>query len=690
MKPGNKSAGEYIYKSKRKWGGARTLVAGFVVSAQLCAQPANPANFKQLSLEELSQIEVTTPSKDPRPAFQSPLAIYVITGEDIRRSGATTLPDALRLAPGVEVAQIDGSKWSVGIRGFGTRLSRSVLVLIDGRSVYTPLVAGTYWEVQDTLLEDVDRVEVIRGPGGTIWGPNAVNGVINIITKNTADTQGTFVSAGGGNQEQGFVNFRYGGKNRGLTYRIYGKSFTRGPQVHVPGDTNFDDWRGGQTGFRMDWAKGPRDTFQVQADLYKQEDGQRVQLGNYVPAYEKTLEGNAELSGGNFLANWKRKLNEDNSFQVQTYYDRTNRHEPNLGELRDTFDVDFIAQTRIKPRQQFSYGAGLRFSEGRFLEVGSGLVFTPAKNLDYLLSGFLQDDVTLINQKLILSVGTKLLRTNYTGFDVEPSARLAYMPSSRNTFWLSFTRAIRTPSRAEHDFYLSSYLGVQNNGRLLFARFNANPDFAPEQLNGYEAGYRTLLGKSFYIDVAAFWNHYHDLFSQDLVSFATPETGLPFPEPTPTPPHDIITAQFRNDLFGFTTGGEIAPEWRPTNFWRLRGSYSFLNMNLKKAPGTLALGGTPASVVGSSPRHEFTARSSVDFLKEFQLDMIYRYVSALPARSPAYSTGDVRIAWRFRSGFELSLVGRNLLQPRHVEYADDPGGPVAIRRNVFASVSWNR
>src|SRR5689334_7542738 len=221
------------------------------------AQASGSAALKQLSLEELSKIEVTTPSKQPQPAFRTAMAIYVITGEDIRRSGVTTIPEALRLAPGVEVARIDASKWAIGIRGFGSRLSRSELVLIDGRSVYTPLFAGTYWEVQDTLLQDIDRIEVIRGPGGTIWGPNAVNGVINIITKSTKETQGTFVSVGSGNEEQGFANFRYGGDNhKGLTYRVYAKGYTRGPEEHVIDQSNFDDWRGVQSGFRMDWAKG--------------------------------------------------------------------------------------------------------------------------------------------------------------------------------------------------------------------------------------------------------------------------------------------------------------------------------------------------------------------------------------------------------------------------------------------------
>ena len=256
------------------------LLAWHVLMAYGDTPQPGAVSLKKLSLEELSQIEVTSPSKEPTAAVRSPVAIYVITGDDIRRSGVTTIPDALRLAPGVEVAQIDGSKWSIGIRGFGTRLARSVLVLIDGRTVYTPLFAGTYWEVQDTLLEDIDRIEVIRGPGGTIWGPNAVNGVINIITRSSKETQGSFASVGGGNQEQGFFNARYGGEDDGLTYRVYARGFTRGPEYHANQD-NFDDWRGVQGGFRMDWAGGSRDTFTVQGDAYKQEDGEQVTRSSY-------------------------------------------------------------------------------------------------------------------------------------------------------------------------------------------------------------------------------------------------------------------------------------------------------------------------------------------------------------------------------------------------------------------------
>ncbi|MGA2135313.1 MAG: TonB-dependent receptor [Bryobacteraceae bacterium] len=646
------------------------------------------ASLKQLTLEQLSQIDVTSPSKEPSPAFRSPVAIYVITSEDIRRSGVTTIPEALRLAPGVEVARIDGSQWSVGVRGFGTQLSRSVLVLIDGRSVYTPLFAGTYWDVQDYLLEDIDRIEVIRGPGGTIWGPNAVNGVINIITKSSKDTRGIFASTGGGNEEQGFADFRYGGGDDGLTYRVYAKGFTWGPEYHSDHD-NFDDWRGAQGGFRMDWGSADRDSFTVQGDIYRQEEGEQVALGNYTPPSEVVAEGNAELTGGNLLARWTRKLDEGNDFQIQTYYDRTDRFEPNFGEVRDTFDFDFIEHTKVKSRQEFVFGAGAQVSQGYFKEVASGLVFDPANRTDYQVSGFFEDDITLVDRRLTLDAGSKVFRTNFTGIEFEPSVRLMWTPAERHAFWAAYTHAIRTPSQAEHDFYLSSYLGM--SGQLpVFGRYDANPDFAPEQLNGYELGYRTLISKNLFIDVAAFWNHYHDLFSEDLAAPLAIATTLPFPSAAPPPTYALFTAQFENSLYGSTMGGEIAPEWRPASFWRLRGSYSYLNMDLARVAGAPP-GSSPQSVEGSSPRHEAEVQSYLDVSKKLQLDLTYRYVSALPAQSvPGYSTGDARVAWRFHPHVEFSVVGRNLLQPRHVEYVADPGGPVAIIRSVYASLAWRK
>jgi len=640
-----------------------------------------PAALKNLSLEELSQIEVTTPSKTPTRAFQSAAAITVITGEDIKRSGALSIPEALRLAPGVEVARIDGNKWSIGIRGFGSRLSRSVLVMIDGRTVYTPLFAGTYWEVQDTLMEDIDRIEVIRGPGGTIWGPNAVNGVINVITKDARDTKGTLASIGGGNEEQGFANFRYGGGDKQFGYRIYGKAFTRSPEIHSDG-RNFDDWRAAQTGMRMDWTNRHQDTFTVQGDLYDEEAGERVQATSYTQPYSQIIDGNALLSGGNIMGRWARVLSDGNDIQIQTYYDRTNRHEPNFGENRNSFDVDFLQRLRLPARQQISWGLGARVGPVHDIEVISGLTFLPSDRTDYLLTGFLQDDIGLIEQRLTLTLGTKVLRTNFTDVSLEPSARLLWTPTQQDTLWAAFTHGLRTPSDAEENFDLSGFIGTAPNGTPIFARFNANPSFAAEQLNGYELGYRRLLGRKIYLDIATFYNHYHDLFDEEIA-------GPIAPEATPAPAHLLLPAQFRNGLRGATEGGEIAPEWRPTTFWRLRGSYSYLHMNLGKAPGSGDIGTAP-TIEGSSPGHEVTAQSSIDIKKSFQFDLAYRFISALPGQLvPSYSTGDARLAWR-RGQVELSLVGRNLLQPSHFESGGDPGPLVAIKRSVYAKIAWTR
>ncbi|HEX4276605.1 MAG TPA: TonB-dependent receptor [Bryobacteraceae bacterium] len=672
----------------------RRIPSTFIVLLLLCVTqaaqgdpqpvPSGPEELKRLTLEELSQIDVTSPSKEPRQAFQTPLAIYVITSDEIHRSGATSIPEALRLAPGVEVARIDGNKWSIGIRGFGSRFSRGVLVLIDGRTVYTTLLAGTYWEVQDTVMEDIDRIEIIRGPGGTIWGPNAVNGVINVITKDTKDTHGTLVSAGGGNEAQGFVNYRYGGGNgKDFDYRIYTKSFTDSAEVH-PDHRNFDDWRESQAGFRMDWNKHDRDSFTVQGDIYGEEAGERVQAVTYAPPYQQDVDANQHLSGGNVMGRWKRTVRPGNDIELQAYYDRTNRHEPNFGELRDTFDVDFIQHLALPGRQKISWGLGGRWSLADDLEVVSGLEFRPAKRTDQLYTAFVQDEIGLVDKRLTLTLGTKLLRTNFSGVEAEPSVRLEWTPRASQSVWAAFTHAVRTPSDAEEDFFLSGFVGTTANGTPYFARFNANSDFRPELLNGTELGYRHLLGPKAYIDIATFYNHYHDLFDEEF-------TGPTFLESDPAPVHFLLPAQFGNGLLGTTKGFEIAPEWRPTTFWRLRGSWSFLNMNIKRAPGSTDVGSAPG-ITGASPKHQALIESAFDLPKKVSIDLTYRYVSILTAPQivPSYSTGDARVAWQALRHLELSVVGRNLFQPSHAEFAGDPDTIVGIERSVYARIGFTR
>lgn len=665
-------------------------VAGCAAEPQGDPDPEN--SLKQMTLEQLSQIEVTTPTKEPEKAFRTPAAIYVITSEDIRRSGATSIPEALRLAPGVEVARIDTDKWSIGIRGFGSRLSRSVLVLIDGRTVYTTLLAGTYWEVQDTLLEDVDRIEVIRGPGGTIWGPNAVNGVINIITKRASETEGVLVSAGGGNVDQGFLNARYGGSlGTKLHYRAYGKWFTRGPEYHQDG-RNFDDWRSGQAGFRADWDRDTKDTFSFQGDIYDQRAGESVVATSYTAPFSRVLDDNARLSGGNVMLRWHRDQGEGRNFDFQAYYDRTNRREPNFGDLRDTYDLDFTQHWRVFSRQNVTWGVGARFSHGQDLEVVSGLTFQPAERTDRLLTAFVQDEITLVQNRLSLTLGTKLLNTNFTSFAPEPSARLLWTPRQSTAVWAAATHAVRTPSDAERDFFLSGFIGMAPDGTPFFARFNANRNFRLEQMNGYELGVRQMVGQTVFVDIASFYNHYHDLFSEDI----TGPVGL---EDSPAPLHYLLPAQFGNGLIGQTKGIEVAPEWRPTEYWRLRGSYSFLHMNLEKGPNSLDIGTAPG-IMGSTPEHQVAAQSSLNFANAFQLDLDVRYVSALRGQTAlpgqyvrAYTTADARFAWQINHQIEVSFIGRDLLQPHHAEFGTDPSATggiafVGIKRSGYIQLTW--
>ena len=645
-----------------------------------------PSSLTDLTLEQLGNVEVTSAAKTPEQVWKTAAAIFVITHDDIERSGVTCIPEALRLAPGVEVARIDANKWSIGIRGFGSRLSRSVLVMIDGRTVYTTFFAGTYWEVQDTFMPDIDRIEVIRGPGGTIWGPNAVNGIINIITKSSKDTQGTMVEAGGGNIEEGFAGIRHGGGNgTNFTYRAYVKGFRRSSEYH-PTQPGFDDaWEAGQTGFRMDWDKDARDSFTLEGDLYDEAAGESVSAVTYNPPASLIVDQDARLSGGNITGHWHRTEGERKDTQLEVFYDRTNRHEPNLGDLRNTFDIDFNQRLPLGTRQELSLGAGARWSHGNELEVVSGLVFIPSERTDQLYTVFAQDEIALIPNRLSLIGGSKFLKTNYTGLELEPTVRLLWTPTDTQTLWLAASRAVRTPADVERDLFLSGLVSPNGGpgGIPFFARFNANANFQSEKLKGYEAGYRRLLGKKVYVDIATFYNQYHGLLDEEI-------TGAPFIETDPAPTHLLLPAQFANGLMATTSGGEIAPEWKPAKFWRLRGSYSFLEMHVEKQPGSGDIGTAP-SIQGSSPVHQALVQSDFDFGKSFSLDLDYRYVSKLPGQGvPAYSTADANFTWRANERISFSVVGQNLLQPHHAEFGSDPGGLVQIKRGVYGKVVWTR
>jgi iron complex outermembrane receptor protein len=640
---------------------------------------AAQGRLKGLSLEELGNIEVTTVSKGPVKLSQTPAAIYVITQEDIRRSGVKSLPEALRLAPGVDVAQIDSVKWAVGIRGFQSRLSRDILVLIDGRSVYSPLFHGVYWEVQDTLLEDIDRIEVIRGPGGTIWGANAVNGVINIITKNAKDTKGTLVSAGGGTVDQGFLDFRQGGgTNDGFNYRIYGKGEDTGPEYH-PDHQQFDAWRRAQGGFRTDWDINPNDSLTIQGDIYDGIAGEDVRITSLTPPYAANVEKYAQLSGGNLLTRWQRKLKEGSDIQLEAYYDRVNRLQSNQAEYRNTFDVDFVHHLALH-RQNFIWGLETRLSPAKLPEIVPTYVFTPDQRTDQLYTAYAQDDFSLVPDKLSFTAGAKLLHSSFTGFDVEPSVRLLWTPTQRSTFWAAVTRAVRTPSDIEDTLQSTSLVSTDP---LAFSVTKGNGTFTSETLIGYEAGYRSVLSRSISLDIAAFFNSYDHLLSLE-------PAGAAFTEDMAGTPALFYPYVNGNGVKGTTSGVEIAPDWKPASWWRLQGSYSLLHMNLRTAPGSLDTT-TVGSVEGSSPHHQARIQSFFDLSRNLEFSLTWRYVGALPYYLvKGYATGDARIAWRPVQHLEFALVGQNLVQPHHVEYGGDPGALVGIVRNVFASLTFKK
>lgn len=660
------------------------LVAALLAAAGWAEVPANALDdsvpLQHLSLEQLGNVEVTTTSKEPEQVWRTPAAISVLTQEDIRRSGATSIPEVLRLVPGVEVARIDSDHWAIGIRGFGVALASKLLVLIDGRSVYAPLFAGVYWQAQATPLEDIERIEVIRGPGGTIWGANAVDGVINIITKRSQDTHGSMVSMGGGNTDQGVGTARYGsGNGRGFNYRVYGMGFTRSPEFHAQGP-NFDDWRMGQTGFRSDWDRDARDSFTFQGDVYREISGEATTYSLYSPPTQIGVFANAYLTGGNLLGRWRRTLSDRSDFQIQAYFDRTNHFEPEFGETRDTFDVDFLDHLTLPWQQNFIWGLGARGSPSNLVQRVPSIDFLPPQLTDKIYSGFAQDEISLFRRRVSLIVGSKLEHNNYTGFEVQPSGRLLWNRTPHQSFWASVTRAVRTPSRLDENVELTDF--ATSTPLPIYLRVNGNPRFHSETLLGYETGYRSLLVSRLYLDVALFYNDYNDIYSFQV--------GTPFLEASPLPVHAIIPLLTSNGIKGTTKGFEVGPEWKPVSWWELRPSYSHLEMSLENKPGS----NDPSSIPGyegSSPRNEGMIQSFFTLPKKLEFDQTYRYVSALPAQTvTSYSTADARFSWHFTRQMEWSVVGQNLLQPHQAEFGGDPGGLVGIKRSAYAQITWTK
>jgi iron complex outermembrane receptor protein len=647
--------------------------------AQVARDEQEKRDLTQRSFEELLNMEVTTVGRKPEKKSETPAAVHVITSEDIRRAGVNNLPEALRLAPGVYVGRIDSNKWAIGIRGFASRLSRSQLAMIDGRNLYTPLFAGVYWEVQDTVLEDIERIEVIRGPGGTLWGTNAVNGIINVITKDSSQTQGWLISSGIGTTDRSVTEFRYGGRHGAdFAYRFWGKISAREPGFHATG-SNFDNTETARAGFRGDWQPKSGGTFTLDAGYYGMQAGQRARITTLTPPYITTVEKDATLSGGHLLGRWQRAWGETAELTLQSYYDHARRQELTFSENRDTFDIDLQYRFRPNRRHEFNWGGGYRVSSGDFHGVPT-TIFLPNRRTDHLPTAFLQDEIALVPERLALTLGIKLGHNGYSGFEHQPGARLLWKIASGHTAWGALSRAIRAPSRVEHDLVATVLL---EPATPTFFRLLGDKTFSPEKLLAFELGYRVEIARSALVDIAAFYNQYDDLLSI--------EPSSPFTELLPSGTTAVIVPlRTLNGMEGTTYGVEVTYGHQLSSWWRLSGSYSWLRLDLRPKPGSLDTS-TPRSTEGGSPQHMVAIQSLFNLPRGFELDIFLLHVSELPAQSvAAYSTADVRLGWRVTPHLDLSVAGRNLLQPHHAEFGGGSSGLTQVNRSVFGKLTWKR
>lgn len=626
---------------------------GFLLVNPVLAQTPDtlppPGALKRLSLEELMDVEVTSVSRRPEKLSTTASAIQIITGDDIRRSGASSIPEALRLAPNLQVAQVNASQWAVSARGFNNVLANKLLVLIDGRTVYTPLYAGVFWDVQNVPLESVDRIEVVSGPGGALWGANAVNGVINIITKNAEGTRGLSVEAGGGTEHQAFGGLRYGGRlSPALSYRVYGHGFARGSTVRFDGTDAEDSWGLGQGGFRMDLDGGKANAFLLEADYY---DGR--------PDPDGGVE--VVVRGGNAVGRWTRVLSEGSQLQVQAYYDRSWRDfGTGLTEDLSTYDVDAQHRFRLGHRHEIVWGLGARLMDHTTENLPT-FAFLPAHRTLQLYSGFVQDEITLVEDRLRLAVGSKLEHNSYTGFEIQPSARLAWTPGEGHTIWGAVSRAVRTPARIDRDFFLFLAPGIP-----LFAFENLQS----EEVLATELGWRLQPHDRVSLALSTFYNDYDDLRTAE-----------------PGPPPFGIPITLANGLQGHTYGVELAGVWQVIDQWRLRGGYTFLKKDLSLKPGRLDLNGGTAE--SNDPEHQFVIQSSADLPGRLELGAVFRFVDALPdPQVPSYATLDLRLGWRATEHLELAVVGQNLLQDEHTEFIPDSPSPRRVQRGVYGKITW--
>jgi iron complex outermembrane recepter protein len=645
MRPDPSRAGDHAARTSTAslatgicwWGAAILSLAGadLAVSTASAAATSPVEELRDLSLEELANLQITSVSKRSEALSKAAASVFVITGEDIRRSGATSLPEALRLAPNLEVARLDSQNYAISARGFNTfQASNKLLVLIDGRSVYTALHAGVFWDQHQVMLEDIDRIEVISGPGGTLWGANAVNGVINVITKGAAETQGALASLQAGNVDQTGAA-RYGGRlgERG-SYRVYGLGFERGDTETADGEDVNDDWLGRQGGFRLDW-RGAVDGFTVQGDLYS----------HLLPA-------DGELTGGNLLGRWTRALSEDSDLQLQVYYDQSERSTFGVQDELQVFDASAQHNFALGTRHQIVWGAGYRVTDDKFVNTLNAFVLDPESDVVQHGNLFVQDSIGL-TEDLTLTLGTKFEYSSFSGFEYLPSGRVAWSVTDTTLLWAAVSRAVRTPSRIDRD--------LVNPGIL------DQSELESEKLIAYEVGYRGQPTSGTYLSVSLYYHDYEDL--RALAASAGP--GL-----------FAFDNAMEGEIYGLEAWGDVDV----TDWWRLSAGVNLIESDLK-----LKENGLPLALdqhQGNDPEYQLSLRSRMDLGDDLELDLGLRAVDELPSPEvPRYVELDARLGWHVSEALELWVGGSNLLHARHRESGAELVGR-EIPRSVYAGLRW--
>jgi iron complex outermembrane recepter protein len=659
------------------------LVCGLAFPAGDAQAQNNPAALADEKLEDLMNIEVTSVSKTEQKLSETASAIFVITQEDIRNSGASNVPDLLRMVPGLDVARINSSTWAISARGQNNEFANELLVLVDGRSVYTPFYGGVYWDAQDFVLEDIDRIEVICGPGGAIWGENAVNGVINIITKRADKTQGALVTMGGGTSDEAIGQARYGGQVGKVNYRVFTSAREEDGSFDPQTGPSFDAWSLAHGGFRTDTDVSPHDKLTVQGDLY---EGQNGQYSYLLPSLAATavvrVNNHFNQSGGNIEGRWDHQFSSGSDMSISYYHDQLGWVGFGFGERRKTDDVSVQRHIRWGERQDIIGGAEYRYTADRIAQGNPTLYLVPVNYAEPLSSLFAQDSIALLPHRLTLTVGAKLEHNVFTGFKLEPDVRIAWTPDQRYTMWGAISNAERAPDRADTGLRWDLDAAQGPGGIPIIVRLYGNPAAKSEGVDAYEAGFRSQVRKSMSLSVSTFFNSYSHQ--------RTYEPGAPFLETDPQPIHIVYPENTANNLSGNSGGLEASASWKATSWWSISPGYSLVQFHFHTAAGSPDVTSAERTD-GSSPEQQAQIRSHFTLPNQFAFDWNTYFVDRLPAlQIPAYTRLDLQLTRHLGKEWEISAVGQNLLSDHHAEFRNTPVyfGSSDVRRSVFVKLAW--